>query len=28
LRSLPASAGMPDECAICPMIMKCYIKKE
>jgi len=28
LRGLPVSAGIPDECAVCPMIMKCYIKKE
>ncbi len=28
LRGLPESVGIPDECAVCPMMMKCYIKKE
>ena len=28
LRSLPMGKDIPDECAVCPMIMKCYVKKE
>lgn len=28
LRCLPESAGIPDECAVCPNIMQCYIKRE
>ena len=27
LRCLPESAGIPDECAVCPNIMQCYIKR-
>lgn len=28
LRSLPEGMGIPDECAVCPNIVQCYIKKE
>lgn len=28
LRCLPESAGIPDECAVCPNIVQCYIKRE
>ena len=28
LRCLPLGANIPDECAVCPSIVKCYIKKE
>jgi hypothetical protein len=28
LRSLPEGTGIPDECAVCPKIMQCYIRRE
>jgi hypothetical protein len=28
LRSLPEGAGIPDECAVCPKIVQCYVKRE
>jgi len=28
LRSIPESAGIPDECAVCPNIMQCYIRRK
>lgn len=28
LRGLPESASIPDECAVCPSIMQCYIKRD
>ncbi len=28
LRGLPEGAGIPDECAVCPNIMQCYVKRE
>ncbi len=28
LRSLPRGAGIPDECAVCPNIVQCYVKRE
>lgn len=28
LRGLPEGAGIPDECAVCPSIMHCYMKRE
>ncbi|MFP3985770.1 MAG: hypothetical protein ACLFU9_07405, partial [Candidatus Bathyarchaeia archaeon] len=28
LRSIPEGASMPDECAVCPNILQCYMKRE
>lgn len=28
LRCLPEADGIPDECAVCPNIVQCYIKRE
>jgi hypothetical protein len=28
LRELPERAGIPDECAVCPKIIQCYVKRE
>jgi len=28
LRDLPEGGDIPDECAVCPNIMQCYIKRE
>lgn len=28
LRSLPEGIGIPDECAVCPNIVQCYVKKK
>ncbi len=28
LRSLPENADIPDECSVCPNIVRCYIKRE
>ncbi len=28
LRGLPENAGIPDECAVCSIIMKCYVRTE
>lgn len=28
LRGLPEGAGIPDECAVCPNIVQCYVKRE
>ena len=28
LRGLPEGAGIPDECAVCPNIMQCFVKRE
>jgi len=27
LRDLSDSAGIPDECAVCPKVMQCFVKK-
>ncbi len=27
LRGLPEGAGIPDECAVCPNIVQCYVKR-
>jgi len=27
LRALPDSENMPDECAVCPKVMQCFIRK-
>lgn len=28
LRSVPESVGIPDDCAVCPNIVQCYVKRE
>ena len=28
LRSLPEGVGIPDECAVCPNIVQCYVRRE
>ena len=28
LRELPERAGIPDDCAVCPKIIQCYVKRE
>jgi hypothetical protein len=28
LQSIPFGSDIPDECAVCPMIVQCYVKRE
>jgi hypothetical protein len=28
LRELPERTGIPDDCAVCPKIIQCYVKRE
>ncbi len=28
LRELPESSGIPDECAVCPKVMQCFVRND